>query len=157
MPIMQSPKPTLILIHGAFHGSECWHLVKPKLEALSYKVVTVSLATVGRDNPGATYLDDVAAIHKVILPILDEGKDVIIIAHSWGGIPGVASVEGHSIAERAAKGTKGGIKAIMLIASGVILKRGATLAETNGYNSVDYMEMEVITSSPPLSTFGSTN
>lgn len=141
---MSSAKPTVLLVHGSFHGPECWHLVKPKIEALSYPVVTVSLATVGRQNPTATYLNDVAAIHKVILPILDEGKEVVIVAHSWGGIPGVASIENQSIAERVAKGQIGGVKAILLIASGVILKRGATLAETNGYDSVNYMDFEVI-------------
>ena len=74
-----SHKPTLVLVHGAFHGPEAFHLIKPKLEALGYPVVAVALASVGTAHPAATYLDDVAAIHEEILPILDEGKEVILV------------------------------------------------------------------------------
>jgi len=74
-----SHKPTIVLVHGAFHGPEAFHLIKPKLEALGYPVVAVALASVGTANPTATYLDDVGAIHEEVLPIIDEGKEVILV------------------------------------------------------------------------------
>ena len=77
-----SQKPTLALIHGAFHGPDSFHLIKPKLEALGYQVVPVALATSGVDHPTATYRDDVAAVHEAIKPALDEGKEVILVAQS---------------------------------------------------------------------------
>ncbi|KAH6705189.1 Alpha/Beta hydrolase protein [Leptodontidium sp. MPI-SDFR-AT-0119] len=137
-----SPKPTLVLVHGAFHGPDCFHLIKPKLERLGYPVVVVALVSVGKTHPAATYLDDVAAIHKAILPILDEGKEVVLVAHSWGGVVGVASTDGHTIQERAERGDKGGIKSIFMIASAMIMKKGISLAESNGTNSVEWMDFE---------------
>lgn len=62
---------------------------------------------------------------------------------SWGGIPGVASIEGHSIDERSARGEKGGVKSILLIASAMIMEKGASLSETNGTRSVDFMDFDV--------------
>jgi len=137
-----STKPTVVLVHGAFHSPDCYHLITPKLEALGYPVATVALASVGKTHPNATYLDDVTAIHKVMLPILDEGKEVVVVAHSWGGVPGAASIEGHNIAERSARGEKGGVKSILMIASAVILKKGVSLAETTGTDNVDWVNMD---------------
>lgn len=74
-----APKPTLVLVHGAFHGPESYHLIQPKLEALGYQVFCPALVSVGRTHPAATYLDDVAAIHEVILPILDEGEEIVMV------------------------------------------------------------------------------
>ncbi|CZT50666.1 uncharacterized protein RSE6_11691 [Rhynchosporium secalis] len=137
-----SVKPTLVLVHGAFHGPECFHLIQPKLEALGCPVVAVALVSVGRTHPTATYLDDAAAINEVMLPILDEGNQIVMVAHSWGGIPGVASIVSQSIQERSARGEKGGVKSIMMIAAATILKKGKSLADTTGSNSVDWLEMD---------------
>ncbi|KAL2062323.1 hypothetical protein VTL71DRAFT_6589 [Oculimacula yallundae] len=137
-----STKPTLVLVHGAFHGPECFHLIQPKLEALGFPVVAVALVTAGRTNPTATYRDDVTAIHEILLPILDEGKEVVMVAHSWGGVPGAASIEGHSTQDRKARGLEGGVISLLMIACAVILKKGTSLAEANGAgDSVDWMEM----------------
>ncbi|KAH7312021.1 Alpha/beta hydrolase fold-1 [Rhexocercosporidium sp. MPI-PUGE-AT-0058] len=137
-----SPKSTLVLVHGAFHSPDCFHLIQPKLEALGYPVVAVALASVGKTHPNATYLDDVSVIHEVVLPILDEGKEVVLVTHSWGGVPGVASSEGHTLQERAARGQRGGIKSIMMIASAMIMKKGTSLSESNGASTVEWMDFE---------------
>ncbi|KAK0105332.1 hypothetical protein ONS95_004288 [Cadophora gregata] len=137
-----SAKPTLVLVHGAFHGPEAFHLIHPKLEALGYPVVAVALASVGRSHPTATYLDDVAAIHEAVLPILDEGKEVVLVTHSWGGIPGAASTEGQTIEDRAARGEKGGIKSILMIASAIVMEKGISLSQSNGTSGVDWLDIE---------------
>ncbi|KAG4443506.1 hypothetical protein IFR05_000979 [Cadophora sp. M221] len=139
---MSPTKPTLVLVHGAFHGPDCFHLIKPKLESLGYPVVAVALVSVGKTHPAATYLDDVAAVHEAILPILGEGKEVVLVAHSWGGIVGVASTDGQTIRERAERGEKGGIKSIFMIAAAMIMKKGTSLSESNGTNSVEWMDFE---------------
>jgi hypothetical protein len=51
-------------------------------------------------NPTATYLNDVATIHAIILPLIDAGREIFIVAHSYGGIPGCAATEGQSVRER---------------------------------------------------------
>lgn len=141
-------KPTILLVPGAYHTAESFHLIIPRLEALSYPLATVLLASLGKHNPTSTYVDDVDAIHKVLLPILESGKQVVIVAHSWGAIPAAASVEGQSIEERSARGEKGGIKSLLLIAGSVITKRGLSLAEENYGNAapedaVNYVDIAV--------------
>ncbi|KAH7390221.1 Alpha/Beta hydrolase protein [Cadophora sp. MPI-SDFR-AT-0126] len=137
-----SAKPTLVLVHGAFHGPYCFHLIQPKLEALGYPVIAVALVSARRSHPTATHLDDVAAIHEVMIPVLDGGKEVILITHSYGGIPGVASIEGHTIQDRAARGEKGGIKSIFMISCRIILEKGASLSQSNSSNSIGWVDMD---------------
>ncbi|PVH86235.1 alpha/beta-hydrolase [Cadophora sp. DSE1049] len=137
-----SAKPTLVLVHGAFHKPDCFHLIQPKLEAFGYPVVAVSLVSIGRGRPTATYLDDVAAIHDSLLPLLKEGREVVVITHSYGGVPGVASTEGHTIQDRAARGEKGGVKSIFMIASHIVFEKGTSLSQSNGSNSVEWMDVE---------------
>ena len=70
--IMATENPTLILVHGGFHNPSCFYLIKPKLEALSYTVLTPHLPTSRGLSPTATLTDDVTAIleasKKHILP-----------------------------------------------------------------------------------------
>ncbi len=124
-------KPTILLVHGALHDQGTWSLVTPKLSAFSYPNVTISLRTSKPSVPDLTPHDDVVAIHDVMLPLLDEGKEVVIIAHSYGAVPGLMSIEDNSIIERKEKGLKGGVKSIMFISSVLISEKGKTCAETH--------------------------
>jgi len=72
------------------------------------------------------------AIHKVLLPLLDEGKEVFMVAHSYGGIPACASTEGYSIAERAKEGKPGGVKGIFFITAFAVPAKGMTLKQLFG-------------------------
>lgn len=53
--------------------------------------------------------DDAALIASEVEKFADQGKDVVILAHSYGGVPMTESVKGLSKKERAAAGKKGGI------------------------------------------------
>ncbi|KUJ12829.1 uncharacterized protein LY89DRAFT_538476, partial [Mollisia scopiformis] len=107
--------PTILLIHGACHDPSIWSLIIPKLEPLSYHYATVQLPTSNPKSLSLTPYDDVTAIHKIMIPLLEEGKEVVVVAHSYGACPGLASIEGNSIAERKDKGMEGGVRSVMFI------------------------------------------
>jgi len=139
---MAAPKATILLIHGAWHNPSSFDKVIPKLEALSYPVLTVSLPTSGAPAPTPSVNEDIAAIHAITIPLMDAGKEIVIAAHSYGGIPGCASTEGHSIPERAAAGKKGGIKAILFMTAFAIPAKGMTLIQTFGGTYPPWMEQK---------------
>jgi pimeloyl-ACP methyl ester carboxylesterase len=126
---MSSAKPTILLVHGAFCTPEFFGDLPSKLNALSYPVLTIQLPTAD-EIPGATVKSDVAAIHELILPELDQGKEIVIVAHSYGGIPGCASIEGLSVPDRALQGKQGGIRAILFIAAFALPKKGMCSSDT---------------------------
>ncbi|TVY82177.1 hypothetical protein LSUE1_G002460 [Lachnellula suecica] len=123
---MAAENPTLILVHGAFHKPSTFHLLTPKLEALSYPVVAPQLACSKGTSPTVMLADDVAIIKEVMVPLMDAGKEIVLVAHSYGGTPGCAAVEGQTVAERSVRGEKGGVKAMLFISCLMVPKRGMT-------------------------------
>lgn len=77
--------PTLLLVHGSWHGPWCWEQLVPELDKLDLRSATVALPSVGRDPRAlGSMLDDANAIDAAVKSI--EG-DVIVVAHSYGGVP----------------------------------------------------------------------
>jgi hypothetical protein len=53
--------------------------------------------------------DDATYISEVIEHLADQEKDVLLISHSYGGVPATESVKGLSKKARKKKGKKGGV------------------------------------------------
>jgi len=82
-----SLKPTLVLVPGSWHRPETWDKVIAILEKQQYKCVPVALpSTLG--NTSVTYGDDVGAVRAVIEAEITQGRDVVLIQHSYGGFVG---------------------------------------------------------------------
>ncbi len=72
---VDSGKPTVILVHGAFADASSWDKVVMRLTRQGLPVVAV-------DNPLTSLEDDVAATRRAIDAA--PGK-VVLVGHSWGG------------------------------------------------------------------------
>ena len=79
-----SPTPTLLLVHGAWHGPWCWEHLTPGLDRLGIGWTTVALPSCGADPSRlGTVADDAAAIEAAVAGI---AGDVVVVAHSYGGV-----------------------------------------------------------------------
>lgn len=81
---MSEPKSTIVLVHGAWHGSWCWQRVVPLLEERGVAVRTVDLPSVGAAPGAGTGLSaDVAAVEAVVEEV---AGPVMLCGHSYGGM-----------------------------------------------------------------------
>ncbi|MFF7646181.1 alpha/beta fold hydrolase [Streptomyces canus] len=75
------PSPTMLLVHGAWHGSWCWDRLRAALGAAGWSTRTVDLPSAERD----------CGVHEDAQAVLDElgriAGPVVVVAHSYGGIP----------------------------------------------------------------------
>lgn len=77
---------TIMLIHGAWHGSWCWSEVRPALEAYGHRVLTPDLRGSGEDPDGvpdqplSCWADQIAAL------VAAEPEPVVLVGHSRGGL-----------------------------------------------------------------------
>lgn len=103
---MSTLKSAIVLIPGAWHVPEHFALLRQQLEARSYLVICQKLPSINCTNPkDHTAQTDADSIRETMLqPLLDEGKDVVVVKHSYGGQPGSAASCGLSKSERASKG-----------------------------------------------------
>lgn len=70
------PRPTIVLVHGAFADATGWQDVIPYLQRAGYKVAAVQ-------NPLTTVEDDIASTRRVIDA---QPGDVVLVGHSYGGV-----------------------------------------------------------------------
>lgn len=68
---------TLVLIHGAWHGSWCWERLIPELEERGQRVIAVDLPI---DDPDATFED----YADVVVSAWDD-DDAVVVGHSLSG------------------------------------------------------------------------
>src|SRR6476661_10087547 len=71
-----APKPTIVLVHGAFADASSFQYLIPLLENDGYNVVAVQ-------NPLSSLADDIATTKRLI----DAQKGpVVVVGHSYGGV-----------------------------------------------------------------------
>lgn len=130
---MTSPsKPVFLLVCGGWHPPAAYDRLKEQLEGRGYEYYCPKLSSMGPGASGVTYEADVKVVQETALPLFEQGKEVVLIAHSAGGVPAVVATRGHEIGQRSAKGSKGGFKRIIFIAAVVIPIRGSDTLQTLG-------------------------
>jgi len=90
----QGKPPTVVLVHGAWHAPWHWHEVTDRLTGQGLSVDLVDLPSC-RAERGDAY-DDAAAVRAA----LDQHEDVVVVAHSYGGIPTTDGAAEHPAVRR---------------------------------------------------------
>lgn len=145
---MSSPtKPTVVFVHGAWHNASCWDLIREKLSKHSYSSVAVTLPSVGHKPAVKSHLEDTAVVRQELSRLIEqEGKEVILVMHSYGGVAGGGAVKG---LERAARKEPGGVtKCIFLTA--FLVPRGQSLLGMFDNQFPPYLEVDVRYAAPFL-------
>src|SRR5687767_2822253 len=78
-------RPTLLLVHGAWHDSWCWKPLQQVLEGRGWTVQTVDLPTVHAPEKAGLPLQ--ADVDEVAAAVDRIGGTVVVVAHSYGGVP----------------------------------------------------------------------
>ncbi|EXJ75174.1 uncharacterized protein A1O5_01870 [Cladophialophora psammophila CBS 110553] len=104
-----APKPVVFVLHGAWHGPVYFEPVKSKLEALGYTMVCPQQPSTGGIPPTTTLYDDAAHVRAELEQLVEQGEDVVLVLHSYGGMVGTQAAAGLGKAERMKRGQKGGI------------------------------------------------
>lgn len=102
-------KPAILLIPGAWHTGNTFEPVADILRAQGYKAETITLPSAG-GPANITAHDDVEHIRKRYLnELVAQGREVILVMHSYAGIPGTESVKGFARKDLAAQDKQGGV------------------------------------------------
>ncbi len=81
-----SNKPTLILVPGAWFPADSWRKVVPLMEARQFKCVCLALPS-AKSNSSTTFLDDIQAVRAAITAETTQGRDVVVVVHSFSCMP----------------------------------------------------------------------
>nr|POF17299.1 hypothetical protein CFP56_65166 [Quercus suber] len=85
-PSAPSPKPTIVLIHDAFHLPEHLEALNVGLVNCGFRVVLPRLPSSGPAPPPNALEADAQAICRAARPDLESGRDLIVITHGYSSI-----------------------------------------------------------------------
>jgi pimeloyl-ACP methyl ester carboxylesterase len=127
--------PTLVFVPGSWHKPTCYDKIVTLLQD-QYKLrcVSISLPSTA-NNPAATFKDDLDAARTAISTETSQGRDVVVIAHSYGGMVGNSAIKGFARKDVTSNtntdidtditptsaSTQGAVIGLILIASGFTL------------------------------------
>ncbi|OAP59539.1 hypothetical protein AYL99_06837 [Fonsecaea erecta] len=120
-----SPKPTLIFVPGAWHTADTWTKICKILENQhQYKCIPLTLPSTQSD-PSATLLGDIETVRNAIVAETSQGRDVVVVMHSYGGIPGQSAIKGLTSpkweTDTAESKKTGHVIGLILMASGFVV------------------------------------
>ncbi|KAG6354637.1 hypothetical protein INS49_004655 [Diaporthe citri] len=115
-------QPVFVLAPGAWHTPDCYQLVQDKLHAQGWETRTVAFPSVGAEPPTKGALDDAAAVRAEVQALADQGRQVILVGHSYGGFVICEASKGLGYKQRKAEGKEGGIVLLVFLCAFVVPK-----------------------------------
>ena len=151
-----SSKPVIVFVPGAWHPPSCFDPVTQRLEAAGYETKGVNLASVGSPEPLKDFQPDVEAIQQTMKPFIDQGKDILLVVHSYGGVVGNEAVRGLDKASREKEGKKGGVSHIYFCCA-FALPEGVSLMDVLQGKPLPWFQISederTVTPATPIETF----
>lgn len=126
---MESQRPVILMCPGAFHSHIHYMLLTEPLRRDGYDLAIPELPSVGRAaDIGKVHLaDDVNCLRLTMQPYLEAGREIIVVVHSYGGLPVTDAVVGCTVQDRKENGQKGGVRAIVAITAFLPPQRAMSL------------------------------
>ncbi|WYZ37011.1 hypothetical protein EsH8_II_000517 [Colletotrichum jinshuiense] len=121
-------KPTVIFVPGAWHCATSFEPVTSQLESLGYNTKSVQLPCFGAEPPLSDFQPDVATIRHEIEKAADDGQDIVLFMHSYGGIVGCEASCGLDKTTRQKQGKPGGIVRLVFCAA-FLVPEGVSLVD----------------------------
>ena len=130
---MTNSKPTFVIVPGGWHSAPHYEVLVCHLKAAGHPVLVASLPSLNASDPSvATCHADAKAVRQQLIPLIEtESKDVVVIAHSYGGIPGGGSASGLSKSTRTREGKAGGVIGLVYM-SAFVVPEGMSLLDFLG-------------------------
>jgi pimeloyl-ACP methyl ester carboxylesterase len=120
-------KPAIVIVPGAWHRPQHYHYVIDGLKKLGYEAEGVDLPSIDSSPPHSTWEKDAEEVRRVILKYLDAGKDVITVAHSFGGIAMAEAAKGLGKADREKQGLESSVRQLIYMCA-MALPKGQSYA-----------------------------
>ena len=137
---MAHSKATIVLVTGAWHPSSAYKSLISDLVNAGYPVLVTSLPSLNPKDPSVCDCSsDASSVRQQFLPAIEEeGKDVILLCHSYGGIPGGGAAHSLSKSARMQQGKKGGVVGLIYI-SAFVVPEGMSLVNYLGGKHPPYL------------------
>ena len=140
MNTMTSSHQSFLIVPGAWHQPEMYEKLVTLLQEAGYSALVGSLPSCDAQDPqDVTCSKDAEAVREHLIRSMEtDGKDVVVVCHSYGGIPGAGAAHGLSKIARA-KGEKKGSVIGLIYVSGFVVPEKSSLLDIMGGKHAPYV------------------
>lgn len=142
-----STKPAIVIVPGGGHLSGAYRKLVGYLTTHGYDVTAVDIpSNTITTNPAAaashptTFAGDVASVSAAIVHYADRGRDVAMLFHSYGGLPGSTACKDLLKTTRTSHNRPGGVVHAIYLAS-MALPLGASVYALSGGQMPPFMDV----------------
>ena len=146
-------KPTILLVPGAWFPPSAYNAFSQAVRIAGYPIKSAPYPSLDPKDPmHADAASDTNFIREnFLLPLVDiEEKDVVVVMHSYGGIPGSGAARGLAKEIRKQEGRKGGVIGLVH-SSGFVLPEGLSCADGQGGSLPTWIREDDVCFQPPSS------
>ena len=139
-------RPAVIIAHGSWHAPEHYqevvdYLQHNGLEDVHCPQLPSQTSTI--TAPSTANLEhDTIVLRETIQPLVDQGRYVIVLMHSYGGIAGGNSLDGFLPPQRTAPKQKGGVVHLVYMAA-FCLPLGSSVSDPFGGKTAPWLKEDV--------------
>ena len=147
--VQRQELPTILLVQGSFQIPQVYSKLVQGLEAQGYPTIHPQLPTCSDTDsphfPQLSLVDDALAIRiELIRQVEYQGKNVVVVMHSYGGLVGSeAATEELSYAKRHAQGLPGGVIHLFLY-SAFLINEGQSVLSAFGESPTNDVKVRAI-------------
>lgn len=110
--------PAIVLVPGSYSPASCYQPLALALRALGHDTFIIPLqSATRRPAPAPGLHEDAAYVAAEIRKLADQGREVLLVGHSYSGMVVSQCVQGLTVGERGAQGKAGGVVRIVYIAA----------------------------------------
>jgi len=122
----RSKTPTFLFVPGGWHLPDYYSPIIESLADSGYDSETVTL-NINADPPLEDLEPEVDSVLSKLRPLLKAGKEVIVVSHSYGGIPTTEAV-GRLMEEQSSRADEGKVARLVYITAFVPAKGDSMLS-----------------------------
>ncbi|KAJ5564940.1 hypothetical protein N7513_001182 [Penicillium frequentans] len=147
-------KPSIVFAPGAWYPPTAFDPLISKLAG--YNCYTCAFPSIQKAQTTKDLKSDIETVRLLVQQEADAGRDVLVVSHSWSGVPVNSGLDGLSKTEREREGKKGGVVRLAFI-SAFIPEIGESLISALGGKAPDWhlhdVETDTVTAADPVGRF----
>ena len=124
-------KPTIVIVPNAWHQQDSYEPFIHTLERAGYPWRCISLPSFNPSHPkfpqssNCKWDTEEIGFDTMLDNMRGGGRDIVLLMHSYGSMPGLAASRGNSKTQRVREGKMGGVIGLVCV-SGIVVPEGTT-------------------------------
>ena len=145
-----SENPIFVFVPGAWHTPDTFDKLRALMHTRGLETEAIATPSVNASSPDQGLHADIQHTKSVLQKIVDTGREVVLVNHSYGGVVGAGAVEGLGYAQRDQVGLRGGVIMVVWMAAFVMPKDVSLVDKMGGkWSPWVVFNVSVLCLSPP--------